>query len=64
MFISLIIFLVVLGIIAYLVGLIPMDVTIAQVIRVVFIIIAIFAVLDAIGFTHLGLLNSFWLGRN
>jgi hypothetical protein len=44
---------------AYLVGLIPMDATIAQVIRVLFIIVAILAVLEAFGFTHTGLLSTF-----
>lgn len=58
MLVSLIIFLIVLGVVAYFISLIPMDGTILQVIRVLIILIAIFAVLDAIGITHTGLLNE------
>lgn len=59
MFISLLVFLVILGLVAWLVGLIPMEATISQVVRVVFILIAVLAVFDSLGVTHFGVLQSF-----
>lgn len=59
MFIALLVFLVILGIVALLVNKIPMDASILQIINIVFIFIAVLAVLDAIGVTHFGILSSF-----
>jgi len=47
--IALLLTLIIIGVIVYLVGVIPMDAKIAQLIRVVAIIIAVFVVLQAFG---------------
>lgn len=59
MFISLLVFLIVLGFVAWLVlTLIPMEANIKVAVQALFGIIALLAVLDAIGITHTGVLNS------
>lgn len=57
MFIALIVFLVILGIVALLVNKIPMQANILEIVNIVFVLIAVLAVLDAIGITHFGILN-------
>lgn len=63
MFIALIIFLVILGIVALLIQKIPMEANILSIINIVFVLIAVFAVLDAIGVTHFGILSSIPVGH-
>lgn len=63
MFITLIGFLVVLGIIGWLVSMIPMEGTIKQIIVAVFIIVAVLGCLEAIGAVNFGILNSLPWGR-
>lgn len=48
--ISLLLFLVIIGVGLYLVGLIPMDATILTIIRVVVILVVILYILEALGF--------------
>lgn len=59
MFITLLVFLIILGIVAYLIGLIPMDIAMLQIIRTVIILIAILGVTDALGITRFGVLAHF-----
>lgn len=59
MFVALIITLVILGVVALLVNKIPMDGTILSIINIVFILIAILAITDAVGLTHFGVFTTF-----
>lgn len=63
MFLALLIFLVVLAFIVWLVSQGPFDATIMNIVRGIAILIAILAVLDALGITHFGILSSIPIGR-
>lgn len=59
MFISLLVFLIILAFVAWLVfTLVPMEPNIATIAKALFGIIALFAVTDAMGITHFGILAS------
>lgn len=57
MFLTLIVFLLVLAFIVWLVGQGPFDATIMNIVRGIAILIAILAVFDALGITHFGVLS-------
>lgn len=59
MWVSLIVFLIVLAIVALFVQKLPGESTIKSILNLVFIVMAIFAVLDTLGFTHFGILSLF-----
>lgn len=63
MFIALIIFLLFLGVVVYFIAKAPMDPIFIDIIRAVCVLVAILAVLDAIGLTHFGILTWVPVGR-
>lgn len=63
MFLTLIVFLLVLAFIVWLVGQGPFDATIMNIVRGIAILIAILAVLDTLGITHFGVLAWVPIGR-
>ncbi len=60
MFVSLLVALIILGVIAYFVTtIVPLEGNVLKVIQFVILLIAILLVTDAFGFTHFGMLSSF-----
>lgn len=55
--IELLVFIVVLGLVYWAVSLIPLPAPFPTIVQVIFIIIAVLALLNALGFTHFGLVS-------